>query len=123
VIRSDAGKLTACREVAGFYKPCHAKSRLNDMAKAPLLQPFLALASSGGQGICGFARESFAAGRIPRTNRHPLARIDAARARRTPYKCPTNKIHQKNLFIYQELTRIATKLPVEWHFPASMVSS
>jgi hypothetical protein len=123
VIRSDAGKLTACREVAGFYKPCLAKSRLNDMAKAPLLQPFLALALSVGQGICGFARESFATDRIPRSDRRPIAHTDAARARRIPHERLTNRVHQKNLFVYQQLTRIATKLPVERHFSTSMVSS
>ena len=42
VIRSDARKLTACREVAGFYKPSHAKSRLINIAEAPVLQTFLA---------------------------------------------------------------------------------
>ena len=43
MIRSDVKKLTACREVAGFYKPLGAKSRLNTMPKAPGLQPLLAL--------------------------------------------------------------------------------
>lgn len=41
VIRSDAGKLTACREVAGFYKPCTLKSRLNDMRKEQAPEPLL----------------------------------------------------------------------------------
>jgi hypothetical protein len=100
VIRSDAGKLTACREVAGFYKPCHAKSRLNDIAKAPVLQPFLALASSDGHRICHFGRESFATGRIPRTNRRPLPALTQRGSAKQASERLTNTQRSKKPFIY-----------------------
>jgi hypothetical protein len=43
VVRSDVKKLTACREVAGLYKPRRTKSRTNDIAKTQAAEPLLAL--------------------------------------------------------------------------------
>lgn len=127
--RSDARKLTACREVGGFYKPCNVKSRPIDIAEASMLQPFLAPAGLRPRGICDCEKNHPQA---------PESRLTAprSRSRAEPEPISPGRVARpelpataliKGMPVYQRLTRLSRKStldqcfrPLRCHFRRSI---